>query len=484
MIAPREFRFLGISGELDEIRWDGSERDKLWRYNQHYFDDLNAEGADERGGWHKSLLKDWIDYNPPGNGSGWEPYPTSLRIVNWIKWALGGNEPSPEFLHSLAVQTRWLSKRVEHHLQGNHLFANAKALVFAGVFFDGAEAEAWRLQGKTILDLQIPEQILPDGGHFELSTMYHALAVEDMLDLANVLAMGESLPDLQSSIQQRVPSMLSWLVTMSHPDQGIAFFNDAAFGIAPDTTDLLSYARHLGFAQPGSPAPISWLKDSGYARLSAGPAILITDLAPIGPDYLPGHAHADTLSFELSLFGQRVVVNSGTSVYGTGTERVRQRGTAAHSTVVVDGADSSEVWSGFRVAQRAKPFDVKVESALDGNHTATGKHDGYSRLPKRPVHCRSWSLSDHRLTINDDVTPPTKAEARYILSPQATPKLVSPTEGSIILNGGRTIYWRSEAGPARIEETSWHPEFGSSLSTKCLVLPLKKGKACMTLDWS
>ena len=39
----------------------------------------------------------------------------------------------------------------------------------------------------------------------------------------------------------------------------------------------------------------------------------IFDVAPLGPDYLPGHGHADTLSFELSLFGHRFITNSGTS---------------------------------------------------------------------------------------------------------------------------------------------------------------------------
>ena len=72
--------------------------------------------------------------------------------------------------------------------------------------------------------------------------------------------------------------------------------------------------------------------------------VAMLDVGPIGPDYLPGHAHADTLSFELSLHGRRVLVNSGTSVYGIGAERLRQRGTAAHNTLTVDGADSSEVW--------------------------------------------------------------------------------------------------------------------------------------------
>ena len=69
----------------------------------------------------------------------------------------------------------------------------------------------------------------------------------------------------------------------------------------------------------------------------------------MGPDYIPGHAHADTLSFELSIGAQRVFVNSGTSEYGLSPKRLNQRKTAAHNTVEVDGKDSSQVWSGLEL---------------------------------------------------------------------------------------------------------------------------------------
>jgi heparinase II/III-like protein len=66
---------------------------------------------------------------------------------------------------------------------------------------------------------------------------------------------------------------------------------------------------------------------------------MIADVGEIGPDHLRRHAHADTLSFELSLRGQRVLVNAGTSTYEVTADRLRQRGTAAHNTVVVDGIE-------------------------------------------------------------------------------------------------------------------------------------------------
>ena len=69
---------------------------------------------------------------------------------------------------------------------GNHVFANAKALVYAGLFFDGIEANDWLAKGMKILVKECNEQILPDGGHFELSPMYHAIVLEDILDLINI----------------------------------------------------------------------------------------------------------------------------------------------------------------------------------------------------------------------------------------------------------------------------------------------------------
>ena len=38
--------------------------------------------------------------------------------------------------------------------------------------------------------------------------------------------------------------------------------------------------------------------DSGYAIYKSYEMKLIADIGNVGPDYIPGHAHADTLSFE------------------------------------------------------------------------------------------------------------------------------------------------------------------------------------------
>lgn len=489
LIGSDVFSFLNETHAVTECGWDDPGLAKLWRYNLHYFDDLTATDSRTRTDWHAALLRRWVRDNRPGAGSGWEPYPTSLRIVNWIKWVLGGEALPSEALASLAVQTRWLASRLELHLLGNHLFANAKALTFAGVFFQGPEARRWLERGLRLIEREVREQILPDGGHFERSPMYHALALEDMLDLCNLFrAAGDALPPggnvFRDEIHARVDGMCHWLATMCHPDGEIAFFNDAAAGIAPTPAELAHYAGRLGFADSfAPPRDIEWLRDTGYIRVAHREITAILDVAAIGPDYLPGHAHADTLSFELSLRGQRVFVNSGTSEYGTGPERLRQRGTAAHNTVLVNHEDSSEVWAGFRVARRARPFNLRVTEAWPVRVSCS--HDGYRRLRGAVVHTRTWSFGDRSLVIDDRLSGRyLRAEARFHLHPAVHVANLDQREATVTLPDQSTLRIHVDGASLRSEVATWHPEFGRVERTMCLVASFERPEARTQIEWA
>ncbi len=484
LVRPTRFRFLNAEADLAEVGWDDARQSKLWRYNQHYFEDLTALDSDARAAWHEELIAVWIQQNPPGAGTGWEPYPTSLRIINWIKWTLAGGTLSAEAIHSLAVQTRWLMRRIEWHLLGNHLFINAKALMFAGLFFDGAEADAWRAKGIAIIAGELDEQFLADGGQFELSPMYHALGLEDLLDLANLgSAYGDAaLGEIAARVRAKAAGALSWLAAMSHPDGKIAFFNDAAFGIAPANTELSGYASRLGITAEARPLDLTHLSETGYVRMERGPIVALIDVARIGPDYLPGHAHADTLSFELSFAGQRLFVNSGTSEYGTGAGRQRQRGTATHNCVIVAGENSSEIWGGFRVGRRAYPKDKRV-GHMEDVLFAEARHDGYRHLHGSPSPFRRFLLADGSFTVEDQVNGAFDAEARYHLHPAIVVHKVDGHDATLRLPDGTPVQIASEGGALRCEPSECYPEFGVSEPSSCLVLPLSNGMARFVLSW-
>ena len=113
LLGPSRFRIFQQEIEVDQAAaWQDPQWSHLVQYNLHYFDDLRASGASQRAAWQRGLINRWIDENPPGKGPGWEPYPLSLRIVNWIEWALAGNELSAPQLSSLATQVRCLARAV------------------------------------------------------------------------------------------------------------------------------------------------------------------------------------------------------------------------------------------------------------------------------------------------------------------------------------------------------------------------------------
>lgn len=490
MLGSSAICFLNETHELrSALAWNDPERTKLWLYNLHYFDDLNARDAHLRHNWHVSLLTRWVAENPPALGNGWEPYPTSLRIVNWVKWVLAGNVLPNVCLGSLATQVRWLNRRLEWHLLGNHLFANAKALVFAGLFFQGREADGWLKKGLSIIDRELPEQVLPDGGNFERSTMYHAIFLEDVLDLINVAQAHSGCIEAKvvEGWRETAGRMLNWMMGMLHPDGQIGLFNDAAFDVAPEPSALVAYAKRLGLVwtelSAESGFQLQHWPESGYVRMSSDDAVALLDVARVGPDYLPGHAHADTLSFELSLFDQRVVVNGGTSRYGLGPERLRERQTLSHSTVEIAGQSSSEVWGGFRVARRAYPFDLEI-SQQDESLSVACSHDGYTRLPGKPIHRREWLMDSASLLITDRVVGGEHpAVARYILQPDVNVIETAENEWLLALPHGESIRIKVLTGRSRLEHANYAPEFGKVLSTQCLAVELAKGLARTQLIW-
>src|SRR5690606_19767359 len=131
--------------------------------------------------------------------------------------------------------------------------------------------------------------------------MYHALALEDMLDLVNVC---RTWPRAFGAVGFHVQAwgetaarMARWLACMCHPDGDISFFNDAAFGMAPTPAELATYGDRLGIRTDECHERLAVLSQSGYVRMADSSSVVLIDAAPVGPDYQPGHAHADTLSF-------------------------------------------------------------------------------------------------------------------------------------------------------------------------------------------
>jgi len=265
---------------------------------------------------------------------------------------------------------------------------------------------------------------------------------------------------------------MKWLKTMIYNNEELSHFNDCANGIAPKYSELKHYANQLGLDLGIQKiSNLNYHTESGFIIFENTNYHLIADVGHIGPDYLPGHAHADTLSFELAINGERTIVNSGTSVYGISLERLRQRGTAANSTIEIDGENSSEVWSGFRVARRAIPFNVEISyNALQHNTIGfKASHDGYQRLNNTPSHTRSWFFNENEWIIEDEISGKNNnIISRYYLHPDLQ---VEDNNNEYIISKNKrnlaAIKFLNTTSSDLIDST-YHDEFGISRLNKCI----------------
>jgi len=478
--------FLNHTKKLDlPVDWNNESPSKLWIYNLHYFEDLLSNNAEEKRNFHFQLLNRWVDQNPVGYGNGWEPYPTSLRIVNIIKAWLGGLELDEKLFSCVFAQASFLSNDLEKHLLGNHYFVNLKALLFAGVIFENTR---WLSIAEKGLLFEIPEQILEDGANFELSPMYHSLILVDMLDMFNLSkSYSSKVPTrLVSLLEDYIPKMLAFMEAVAHPDGGVSFFNDSADGIAPAKAKIESYAKKLGFGI----SPLDCSKpqiidnaNSGFICATAAGNKLIFDASPVGPDYIPGHAHADTLSFELSIGAQRVFVNSGTSEYGLSPKRLNQRKTASHNTVEVDGKDSSQVWGGFRVANRAEIISRHTELKHDHSIDLLAAHNGYKSLFGGSIHTRKLTFSENSLIVSDSLQRTFKyAKSRFYFHPDL---IISLEDNLLRIEGADFILHSDLKGKvASLVDSFWYPEFGVEVPNKMLLLDFDSNQSDIQFAWS
>lgn len=462
-----EFTFLNETYHLTENGWDNRSLSKLWRYNLHYFDFLLQKSEEhEIIKKQKNIISKWISENPIGKGTGWEPYPTSIRIINWIKWHIKTNALTDSAILSLWNQIRWLASRPEFHLLGNHLFVNAKALLFGCALFGLDEKSSIYRRALKIINKELDEQFLKDGAHFELSPMYHSLAMEDLLDIYQLVP---ALPSCFSKqkVLDKYRSGMNWLSYMKYDNQELAHFNDCANGIALKYSELKEYAEKIGVKDELDSRPdFMHFSDSGFVVQKNNDIHLIADIGKVGPDYLPGHAHADTLSFELAIKRQRLIVNSGTSEYGLSKKRLKQRSTSAHSTIEVDGLSSSEIWSGFRVARRALVRGIEIKSDCDSVEFSA-EHDGYRRLTNEPIHKRYWRVCKGQIEVKDLVTGKgNKINLRYYLHPDIQ---VIQNKDEVFLNCSNDLQVKFlSIQKIKLESTTYHDEFGTSRNNKCL----------------
>ncbi len=462
-----KFCFLNHSKSFAELDWQPKEASHLWLFNLHYMEYLE-DVSDEL---FVELVESWLADNPPYEAhywaEGWNAFVLSIRIVVWMQQlSLRPNLNKPfksKVLSSIVQQSRFLSENLELDLTGNHLLKNIKALLWAGAYFDTTEATDWLELGQKLLKEELAEQILDDGLHFERSPSYHAQVFVDLLECYVCLPNSA----LKASLYERLACAAQALADTTHPDGLPSLFNDGGLHMAYSPQACLAAWQKLS-SEPTKPRSVFALKAAGYFGLRTEDLYFIIDAGAMGPAYLPGHAHGDIFSFELSLKGKRMIVDAGTFEYSQGAKRDYARSTKAHNTVTLDDQDQAEFWSAFRVARRAK-VSLKDYQAKPEGFSLTAQHEGFSRLKGQAIHERQVELDRKNIRIKDVIK---KGEgqtvtARLLLHPDCYIK--EDPEGYLITRDDASLRLKSKARIS-LEDATYYPDFGLEFATKQVVL--------------
>lgn len=496
----RSFSFLNQSlsyteGELD---WCPQLHSRLWRYHLHYFDalrDPNRSFANK-----SELISSWVASNPQGSQPGWEPYTASLRIVNWVAFFLSehaahGVVPQ-QWVESLHVQVLWLEKNDERHILANHYFENIKALLFAGTYFQGADASRWLEKGQKLLAQQLKEQILNDGGHYERSPHYHALLLENQLDLLNLMHANTALFS-KSFVRQLTDCLIDgmqFFQQLQKPDGTIPLFNDSVQNASASYAQLAAYGEGL-FGYKSVPLTDEGVRqihldNTGLYGVATPQDHFLIDCGDIGPAYQPGHTHCDFLSFELMLAGQPLIVDAGVYEYASGAMRQYVRSTRAHNTVSVNGQEQSEVWGEFRVARRASKQWAKAQ-LNDDSYVFDGQFLGFPTLNKKVQHRRRVNISFDEnsislLAVEDRI----KGEGLHLCEsflhfhPDVILTQTASSEVAVYRGEKAVATIVVDAGVSISIEQSWYcPEFGIKQRNQMLTIAVK-GALPATVSYS
>ncbi|MGC2153486.1 MAG: alginate lyase family protein, partial [Terriglobales bacterium] len=336
-----------------------------------------------------------------------------------------------ELLPALAFQGRYIERYLSTYFSPNtHLLGEALALFFIGTLYPQMPRAAnWKNDGWQILLNEARRQVRPDGVYFEQSLYYHVYALDFFLHARLLAAQNEI--EVSPAYDDVVRHMLDVVEALAQAGPAEGFGDDDGGRLfnprrnrTEHTTDPLALGALLYDSTAASAAPASaaqlteesiWLfgeraieklpkikrqseprstafSDGGLyvlASIEPYPQAMMIDAGPQGVGRC-GHGHADALSLRLTMNGERWLVDSGSGVYISEdpAERNAFRGTAAHNTLRVDGADQ---------ATPDEPFSWKeipttrVETWLTGETFTyfAGSHNGYERLPGRVTHQRS-----------------------------------------------------------------------------------------------
>lgn len=299
-----------------------------------WLDDLKVVGSPAARQLAKDLTARWLDEYPRYHPLGWRADLLASRLrhifLNHAFLEIRGDAAyRARILGAIKRQARHLGRVLPELLFGADLLLAAISLMIAGLMLPSGDRLFAR--GRALFKRELARQILSDGGHIERSPRRMLDVLQHLVDLRDIVeAARQPLPD---DLVIAIDHLAAALDLLRHDDGSLAAFNDTW----PIDANLVDRAIQRAAE---SPRLVNSLPSSGFQRLEAGASVVIVDAGAPPPHGYDAHAHAGTLSFEMSHDGECLIVNCGAHPWSAAWREV-QRTTAAHSTIIVDNLNSA-----------------------------------------------------------------------------------------------------------------------------------------------
>jgi uncharacterized heparinase superfamily protein len=464
-------------------RWAPPAVGPEWLTAWHGFEwaaDVAAAGAAAREAL-RDLVQSWIADNPGWKSFAWQPNVLATRLFAWVVHfdEITKRDQDDALRHamlmSLAAQLRHLSRTAAWQVAGAARLRAFKGLI-AGMAVLGSP-ERRLMKALRAFERELAVQILADGGHVSRSASLQLQVLQDLIDTRAVLrsAQIETPVALKGAIERMAP-MLRFF---RHGDRRLALFNDSLEedGVLIDLVLTRSEAK----GRPPAHAP-----DSGFDRLQASKSLVLIDTGKPPARGFDDHAHAGTLSFELSYERERIIVNCG-AYRGPRPNWWRvARASAAHSVLVVADTNSVEIRADGTLGR--VPATVARERAEhEGQLWISATHDGY-RERFGLIYSRQLFLSadGEDLRGEDQLTglPGAAFAVRFHLHPSVQGSLARDGSAALLRLPSGTV-WRLRAAGAEMSlGESIYLGSGEARKTQQIVLSGTVPPGGATVRWA
>lgn len=328
---------------------------------------------------------------------------------------------------------------------------------------------------KDLVNSQLDESSV----HKSYNILEHAKFLNNLIEIKNIfLSLSLEVPEF---LINNILAMTSMLKTYKHADFSLPLFNGCNNNYNKEIESIFNKEQFL------KSKSLTHYKN-GVATYKDSNKVLFFDV--IQPTKFNFHKdlNASSLAIEISADGEKIITNCG-GAEGGGKNPAYLKYSAAHSTIVINNTNISEIIEGD--INKSFPKKVIFESQdYDKNIILTGSHNGYLKNYKKI--CKRELLINKRKNIfnGEDTIISSKSDVdktvyhiRFHLMPEIS-TTVTENRKSVILKTKKNNIWIFKSNNEIMIEKSIYVEKNMAIETSQIVISGITSSLKNKIQWS